>query len=927
MSNPMQTVYFTNPAVITGLQQSVGTTPGQITTNQINLTGALFNINCTQFVDKYTLPRGLGPYQVDCIPIVLKDTFSMPKFSLNSSTTTGTSIGATGGSNNISFTTGTYDTVVAPDIVIFAPSVRTTMETSPLFSSTGVGEPVNLGAFGITLEDWRGALTNYTLDSYLGNFGATGLANKYNNFYNVICASGTTSTGTRQAALDTIRSDPDFTFLKNNMKYPFKKFNQVKSAGEFQFENLLDLNGQPLVNTGAAGNTGYFTQFTSTSYSATGNLLPILQNINANQSSGTMGLIFMHLGTSKSPNFEVYGHEIASLGYIVIVTTHNPVAQVFQKYGSSKSYSQLLVDKTISTISTFNVDGIYQNGGTKYGTTNDNLVPGSGDNGFCRVNTRLNANTEPASIVMERFYYQMKCILQKLGIGSYIDYNNVMVCGESAGGYAINSANRFITTGLSTSYKLNGASVPLFKSKAFINYQCVFFDTSLKLDANNSSNIFNNRYALGISSLKCPFITITGDFDMALPVIEDNRYNIEAQTLYQSLKLENTTTADDLLSQCVVFYKSSVKHSSSPENPFSIDDGKYVTIFEGGFTAGWLDGWKLPIQPQFPSYESIYECDALQNETAYVQLNDLKVFNAMQMMTHRFLGIDYPFSVASIPYLGMKYDIGPTSVENACDYEYTRIGPIAKLSYDTDYNVNLVSYNYQGTAAPQAISFIATGSTGSFRNLYATVDVNAPKATFTNSTITSLTGTTANITTANITTANLTNSTITSLTGTNAAITNSTLTNSTITSLTGTNAAITNSTLTNSTITSLTGTNANITTANITTANLTNSTITSLTGTNAAITNSTLTNSTITSLTGTNAAITNSTLTNSTITSLTGTNAAITSQFTLPVYTVSSKPLTGDTGSIIVISDSTPAGRLAYCFSNTWYYVSDNSAV
>jgi len=722
-----QTVFFDSPQVINNLVSSVGTTPGQITTNQINLTGALYNVNCNQFVDKYTLPRGLGPYQVDCIPIVLKDTFACPKFSYNLSTTTGTHLGVTGGSNNISFTNQLYDTIVAPDVVIFAPSVRATMETSPLFASTGVGEPLNLGAAGITFEDWRGALNNYTLDSYYGNFGATGLATKYNNFYNVICASGTTTTGARQAALDAIRADPDFLFLKNNMKYPFKKFNQVKSGGEFQFENLLDLNGQPLVNTGAAGNTGYFTQITSTSYSATGNLLPIAQNVNANQMSGTMGVIFMHLGNSKSPIFDVYGHEIASLGYIVVVTTHNPIATVFQKYGSSKSYAQLLVDKTISTTSTYNVDGIYQNAGTKYGTTNDNLVPGSGENGFARIAARNNANTEPAAIIMERFYYQMKCILQKLGIGRYIDYENVMVCGESAGGYSINTANRFVTTGLSTSYKLNGSSVPLFKTKAFINYQCIFFDVSLKLDSWNDTYSYNNRYAYGIIPLKAPMITITGDFDVGLPTIEDNRYNIQSQIIYQCLKLENTTAADTLLSQCAVFYKASVKHSSSPENPFSIDDGKYVTIFEGGFTAGWLDGWRLPITPQFPSYESIYECDGLQNETAYAQLNDLKVFNIMQMMAHRWLGQDYPFSVASFPYLGFRYDIGPTSVESACDFEYMRVGPIAKLSYDDNYNVNLTSYNFNKTTpAPPNVSFIATGSTGSFRNLFATLDVTTP---------------------------------------------------------------------------------------------------------------------------------------------------------------------------------------------------------
>jgi hypothetical protein len=363
-----QTVFFDSPQVINNLVSSVGTTPGQITTNQINLTGALYNTSNNHFVDKYTYDKGLGPYQVDCIPIVIKDTFACPKFSLNLSTTTGTHLGVTGGSNNISFTNQLYDTLVAPDVVVFAPSVRTTMQTSPLFASTGVGEPVNLGAFGITLEDWRGNTVNFTLDQYTRNLGSATLAAKYNNFYNIICASGTTTTGARQAALDSIRSDPEFLFLKNQMKYPFKRFNQVKVAGEFQFENLLDLNGNPLVNTGAAGNTGYFTQITSTSYSATGNLLPVSQNVNAK--AGKMGLMICHMGTNRSPFLSNAYHQLAGLGYVTIFTTHNPIAQTFQKYGNSKSYSTCLAEKSILTSSTASASSVsYQNGNLLYGST------------------------------------------------------------------------------------------------------------------------------------------------------------------------------------------------------------------------------------------------------------------------------------------------------------------------------------------------------------------------------------------------------------------------------------------------------------------------------------------------------------------------------------------------------------------------------
>jgi hypothetical protein len=133
----------------------------------------------------------------------------------------------------------------------------------------------------------------------------------------------------------------------------------------------------------------------------------------------------------------------------------------------------------------------------------------------------------------------------------------------------------------------------------------------------------------------------------------------------------------------------------------------------------------MPLQPEFPSYESVYE-GGVRSELGYVQLNELKVNNVIQMMGHRFLGIDFPFPQAAIPCLGMKYEIGPTTCDIFTDFEYTRVGPIARFTYDNDYNVTLSSYNYQGATAPQAISFIATGSTGSFRNLFATSDMSAP---------------------------------------------------------------------------------------------------------------------------------------------------------------------------------------------------------
>ncbi len=737
-----QTVYFNNPASITNLQQSVGTTPGQITTSLINLTGALINVNNIQFVDKYTIDKGLGNYQVDCIPIVMKDTFACPKFSGNLSTTTGTHIGCTGGSNNISHTTGAYDTLVAPDIVVFAPSVRTTMETSPLFSSTGVGECMNAGAFGITLEDWKGNVGTYNLANFIGAFGSTGLGYKYDQFHNVICASGTTSTGTRQAALDAIRADPDFITIKNQMKYPFKKFNHIKVAGDFQYENLLDLNGNALVNTLADGVTTYNTQITSTSYSATGNLLPISQNINANQASGTMGLCICHMGNSRSPFFSNMYHQLAGLGYVTIFTTHNPIAQTFQKYSNSKSYSTLLAEKVISTSSTSSVAGTYINGGTLYGSTTDNLVSGGGENGFFRNNARNNAYTEQGAIIMERFFYQIKCILQKLGIGRYIDYNNVVIFGESAGGYAMNSADRFISTGMSTSYKLSGSLVPLFKTKAFIAHQCIFYEYSKKLDSNNAINQFNNKYALGLNVLNCPLIWLTGDGDVGQSTPTDNRYNGQAQIIYQTTKLSTASSADENLGLSTVFYKPSLYHGSSSSTPGvsgggpAQNSGKFNSTLSDGFLSDWLSGWYLPLKPQFPLTDSIY-LSGLQSELVYSQFNELKFNTIVQMMGHRFMGNSFPFPTSAMNALGIRYDLGPTAVDVATDFAYTRVGPVAKLDYDSNYNVTLSAYNYQTSTTASDISFIATNSTGAFRNLSATVDITAPKVTLTNLAVTS----------------------------------------------------------------------------------------------------------------------------------------------------------------------------------------------
>ena len=766
-----QTVYFTNPTVISGLesitttqtsqistiQGQVGTTANQINTSLINLTGALVNINTKQFVDKYTYPKGLGPYQVDCIPVQVTETFPMPKFSQNSSTSSGAAYALTGGSNNISYTIQEFDTFIPHDITVYAPSVRTTMQTTPVFQQSMTGEVENQGAFGLTLEDFRGYWNwGGTTNTYNGTFGTTGaLTQDILNFI-AVCASGTTSTGTRNAALTTLRSSSEYTFLKNNLKYPFKVFNQIKSTGTdgFVTETLNNLNGNPLTYTGADGSTGYISTITSTTYSATGNLLPISQNINS--SGAKMGLMLFNLGDGMAPWLDCWSYQAASWGYVVCFLPSNPTTPSWCKYGSKKTLSQLQADKIINiTNSSSSVNystGYFMNASTTFKTTGDAPVGGN----VTRFNVAYNTNTTPSRIFYERYFYTIKCALNKLGLGQYIDYNNVVHFGSSFGGCALMASQNFQTSGIATQYRVEGSLPFLFKTKAMIAHQCGFYEYSAKYNVSNDANQYNNKYAINSSMipLKTPMIVITGDGDVGTAwsaSYNDNRFNNFAQTIFQTSKLANDLTTDQNLAKSAVFYKSSICHVDRLNiSPYSVLDGQYDSIYPNSFISDLLLGWKLPLNPQFPSYESIYE-SGLVDEFAYENLNDVKMINLIQLMAHRFLGPEFPVPMAAMPYFGMKYDLMPTSCDIATDFEYMRVGPIAKLGYDSNYNVNLTSYSYLIGSTTDQVSFIATGSTGYFRNLVATTDLSAPSAAITNAT--------------------LTNSTISSLTGTNATFT------------------------------------------------------------------------------------------------------------------------------------------------------------
>ncbi len=226
--------------------------------------------------DSYTYPNGIGPYQIDAIPILIKDKFKMPKFSSN---TIGLQY-----KNNIF-----YDTPAAAETVVYVPSKRTTIQTTNIFAQSTVNTNNNIGHFQISLEDWavlRNGKTNQS--GWLG----TNLANKVQSFVTSSTNPATTD-ASRNALLADIVTDNDYLTIKNNVKLPFKVWNQVKDASDgFQFTDLLDLSGVAIKNQ-LVDNSYFTTQCINSSWPLDGSgnpteILPVAQNINAINSK--MGL-------------------------------------------------------------------------------------------------------------------------------------------------------------------------------------------------------------------------------------------------------------------------------------------------------------------------------------------------------------------------------------------------------------------------------------------------------------------------------------------------------------------------------------------------------------------------------------------------------------------------------------------------------------
>jgi len=478
-----------------------------------------------------------------------------------------------------------------------------------------------------------------------------------------------------------------------------------------------------------------------------------------------MGLFVFHMGDGNNMWIDSVAHQIASWGYAVAFIPGTPMNNRINKFGLTKNIAKMIADRDIPLVaSTGSQAGYFFTGGaaniwSAYDSTNDNTTfPSSASTavnaqGFWRNAFRQMLGTAPAQLIMERYYYEIICVLQKLGVGRYINYTNVVVGGISGGGYGIVATNKFISTnGLSTQYRLNGGSVPLFKTKAYIELQPVFPDYSQKVDSGavNNNFIYNNRYALGINVLSCPFIAITTDGDSGnTPLIAgplaDNRFNHQLQTIFQMTKQvamsTGGTSAIQSLHRSAVFYKSGSSHTDSVQlSALRPGDGQYgASIYNESYFTEWMNGWYLNTTPQWPAIDNTYE-SGLQNEIAYTMMNDIKVNTIVELMAHRFLGNDFPVPQSAMQFMGLRCDIAPTHCDIIPEMEYLRVGPLAQMSYDDNYNI-VFKNNPNVPTATQTFNVVATGSNGLFKGISASTTFAPPSYT-----IAQLTGVTPTIT-------------------------------------------------------------------------------------------------------------------------------------------------------------------------------------
>jgi len=402
-----------------------------------------------------------------------------------------------------------------------------------------------------------------------------------------------------------------------------------------------------------------------------------------------------------------------------------------QKYAGKKSLCKLLADKDLISYGTTKAfiddpNNKYYQSMYDYYETDDKLTDDNGT--FYRGNYRYQLNNLDATKIHERNLYQIKAILKKLGLDNKIDYNNVCHIGLSAGGWA-GMVSHNMTNGIARSFTLNDSSGNpttikpfIWNLKNIIGWQpCLMECTKFKgfIVANQSiadKRVSNNRNLIGIDYLKVPYMIITGDGDIGsnsntgLVPSRDFFYSHQYQSLFQltKLKAETDLVALKALSKSIIIYKPTIAHIAS-EGILDIGDGETGGIFTSCFATDWLNGWYLPQNIVYPIANDVIQ-NGLNNELIYGQLEDLKITIIIQLMVHRFLGNDYPVPASILNSLNIKYNIMPTHANILTDHEYMKIGPLNRISYDNNYNLNLTT---NGSLITDAKSLILKSEDGS----------------------------------------------------------------------------------------------------------------------------------------------------------------------------------------------------------------------
>jgi len=672
-----------------------------LTTNKINNSKKLYE-------DKYTFLNGYGPYQIDAIPILIKDKFKMPKYSVNRS------------NDNSLTTTETYDTRAFPEMVIYVPSKRKNVITTPVFKQQNINENDNLGSYNVALEDYM--INNYRSSNPPGNLGYT-LNKKVSDFVTA-CKDNATTDISRNVLLNAILNDNDYKFIKNNVKVPFKVWDQVVQNGEFVYDNLLDENNVPLINR-LNNDISYNTLVSRSSWPLDNNgnpteLLPITSNINASgvtdlitglhkplDADNKMGLFIFNLGNGMSQQHQsactLVPGLIASLGYVVIVNISNPINGGLLSTKSKKTICKLLADK-VTNLDLNSLDNEY------YMSTNAAYTNelGTIDLSCNRANFRNSSLSQYGRLIYERMMYQELCVLRKLGLYNKINWNNVVLSGLSGGGYGMNVIHDLLNVNVANSSDAGKAKVftlndisgnptvkPfLVKIKAMIGWQSIHVDLSnLTNDQKISVNYpddkgRNNRYNLGINVLKCPLIYITGDGDAYDNNLKyQDLFNSGAQVIFQLTKKATDSVTDMIFANCMVLYKPTNSHLQNIDN----NNGELTQAYAGSFTQSWLTGgFEIPQYAQWPSISNVID-SGLKSQLAYTQYEDLKTMIALQLSAHRFLGVNFPVPTNAFAELGWRTDMMPTHCDILTEAQYTRYGPLSYISYDNKYNLSIES--------------------------------------------------------------------------------------------------------------------------------------------------------------------------------------------------------------------------------------------